>query len=183
MTDQTARLQALVERWRQRAVGLRSLRVRGDLTHWPLGAAEALTVCSDELAAVLAAEVPALNRLEPIDLVHSDRSGPISLNESQEREIVSWAADDRLWTTQETVEFNLRVFARRILSRDTQAQTLTALQTYVQHKPNCPHSLPKVGLDLGPGWITKVVWAKPCSCGLDSLQAALAPSRPKPEEP
>jgi hypothetical protein len=27
-----------------------------------------------------------------------------------------WAADDRLWTTQETVEFNLRTFARVVLA-------------------------------------------------------------------
>jgi hypothetical protein len=40
---------------------------------------------------------------------------PIPLSDAQERAIKAWAADDRLWTTQETVEFNLRVFAREIL--------------------------------------------------------------------
>lgn len=40
---------------------------------------------------------------------------PIPLNAAQERAVQEWAADDRLWTTQETVEFNLRVFARVIL--------------------------------------------------------------------
>lgn len=40
---------------------------------------------------------------------------PIPLNEEQEAAAKLWAADDRLWTTQETVEFNLRTFARVIL--------------------------------------------------------------------
>ncbi len=37
------------------------------------------------------------------------------LNEKQEDIIKTWAADDRLWTNQEIVEFNLRVFARFII--------------------------------------------------------------------
>jgi hypothetical protein len=41
---------------------------------------------------------------------------PIPLNDWQERAIKQWAADDRLWTTQDTVEFNLRTFARSILA-------------------------------------------------------------------
>lgn len=41
---------------------------------------------------------------------------PIPLNDEQVRAAKDWAADDRLWTTQETVEFNLRTFARKILS-------------------------------------------------------------------
>ncbi len=41
--------------------------------------------------------------------------GPIPLTAAQEQAAKDWAADDRLWTTQETVEFNLRVFARTIL--------------------------------------------------------------------
>ena len=43
-------------------------------------------------------------------------TAPIPLTEEQEREAKEWAADDRLWTTRETVEFNLRTFARKILS-------------------------------------------------------------------
>lgn len=39
----------------------------------------------------------------------------IPLNEAQARAAKDWAADDRLWTTQETVAFNLRTFARVIL--------------------------------------------------------------------
>jgi hypothetical protein len=41
---------------------------------------------------------------------------PIALNEEQLRAAKQWAADDRLWTDQQTVEFNLRVFARVILA-------------------------------------------------------------------
>jgi len=40
---------------------------------------------------------------------------PISLNASQFASAKEWAADDRLWTTQETVEINLQAFARVIL--------------------------------------------------------------------
>ena len=43
-------------------------------------------------------------------------TAPIPLTEEQEREAKEWAADDRLWTTRETVEFNLRTFVRKILS-------------------------------------------------------------------
>jgi hypothetical protein len=42
--------------------------------------------------------------------------GPIRLTPEQEQAAKMWAADDRLWTTQETVEFNLRTFARVILN-------------------------------------------------------------------
>lgn len=45
----------------------------------------------------------------------SQEHNPIELNAAQESLVQVWAADDRLWTTQETVEFNLRVFARNIL--------------------------------------------------------------------
>ena len=40
---------------------------------------------------------------------------PIPLSDDQQAAVKEWAADDRLWTTQETVEFNLRTFARLIL--------------------------------------------------------------------
>jgi len=40
---------------------------------------------------------------------------PIPLTDAQESSVKEWAADDRLWTTQETVEFNLRTFARTIM--------------------------------------------------------------------
>jgi recombinational DNA repair protein (RecF pathway) len=45
---------------------------------------------------------------------------PIELNATQESLVKLWASDDRLWTTQETVEFNLRVFARNIIKWDTE---------------------------------------------------------------
>lgn len=44
-------------------------------------------------------------------------ANPIPLNGAQEDAVKRWAADNRLWTTQETVEFNLRTFARDILSK------------------------------------------------------------------
>jgi hypothetical protein len=40
---------------------------------------------------------------------------PILLSDAQQRAAEEWAADDRLWTTQETVAFNLQTFARVIL--------------------------------------------------------------------
>lgn len=40
---------------------------------------------------------------------------PIPLNDAQLSLIKQWAADDRLWTTQETVQINLETFARCIL--------------------------------------------------------------------
>lgn len=49
---------------------------------------------------------------------------PVPLNAEQEAAAKLWAADDRLWTTQETVEFNLRTFARKILAlRDSSPRT------------------------------------------------------------
>jgi hypothetical protein len=45
-----------------------------------------------------------------------DRLQPIPLNAEQEQAAKAWAADDRLWTTQDTVEFNLRTFARVVLA-------------------------------------------------------------------
>jgi hypothetical protein len=51
---------------------------------------------------------------------------PIPLTSAQEQAIREWAADDRLWTTQETVEFNLRIFARLMLSLDAERLALLA---------------------------------------------------------
>ena len=48
---------------------------------------------------------------------------PIPLTTKHEQSIKEWAADDRLWTTQETVEFNLRTFARTILKREDHPST------------------------------------------------------------
>lgn len=45
----------------------------------------------------------------------NNNSYPIPLSKAQELLAKQWAADDRLWTTQKTVEFNLRVFARAVL--------------------------------------------------------------------
>ncbi len=65
-------------------------------------------------------EPPATNAVDPS--AQPRESGlraftyPIPLNAEQEQAAKDWAADDRLWTTQETVEFNLRTFARKILA-------------------------------------------------------------------
>jgi hypothetical protein len=42
-------------------------------------------------------------------------AGLIPLSQSRQALIKEWAADDRLWTTQETVALNLETFARAIL--------------------------------------------------------------------
>src|SRR3990167_6747645 len=57
-----------------------------------------------------------------------EQTFPIPLNEAHERAVKSWAADDRLWTTQDTVEFNLRTFARVIL-RDAALAALPLEET------------------------------------------------------
>ena len=48
-------------------------------------------------------------------ILHGQMVTPLPLTFTHEQAIKEWAADDRLWTTQETVEFNLRTFARVIL--------------------------------------------------------------------
>lgn len=50
--------------------------------------------------------------------IHAEPA-PTLLNQRQEEAAKTWAANDRLWTTQETVEFNLRTFARVILKAAT----------------------------------------------------------------
>lgn len=69
-----------------------------------------------------AQEEAQLDRPKPIVAMSIDRLGPVEFkhlaldNEAHERAVREWAADDRLWTTQETVEFNLRTFVRTILA-------------------------------------------------------------------
>lgn len=46
---------------------------------------------------------------------------PIALNDSQEQCVKIWAADMRCWATPETVEFNLRTFARKIIGESGQS--------------------------------------------------------------
>lgn len=77
---------------------------------------EDLLACPDELDALVRATPE--DRLQPIAESSADRSRPIypiPLNAEQTDAVTLWAADDRLWTTQETVEINLRTFARTIL--------------------------------------------------------------------
>jgi hypothetical protein len=62
----------------------------------------------DQILAALQGDPPAVSGAEP-------KQYPIQLTAEQEEAVKEWAADDRLWTTQDTVEFNLRTFARTIL--------------------------------------------------------------------
>lgn len=67
----------------------------------------------------IAAAIRDRNRPDPIGELSLERPepiAPIALNADQEWNVKTWAANDRLWTTQETVEFNLRTFARAILA-------------------------------------------------------------------
>jgi hypothetical protein len=57
---------------------------------------------------------------------------PIPLSEAQRQAVKEWAADDRLWTTQETVEINLRIFARKILALAAEGETPPASITEAQ---------------------------------------------------
>jgi len=64
-------------------------------------------------------------RPQPIEQSPNNRlesMGLIPLNEAQQVRVKEWAADDRLWTTQETVEINLRTFARLILKEQFLAE-------------------------------------------------------------
>lgn len=67
--------------------------------------------------------------LSPADSTTGSGLFPVPLSETQEAVIKQWAADDRLWTTQETVEFNLRVFARKIITSESAPSPLTARVT------------------------------------------------------
>jgi len=72
---------------------------------------------------------------------------PIPLNEEQASLCKAWAANDRLWTTQETVAINLETFARLILKSHLQVDE-------VVHMENCDVN------DVNPDGIKK-----PCNCG------------------
>lgn len=63
-------------------------------------------------------ELAYLDELDRASAGATGAANPIPLNMEQESAVKQWAADDRLWTTQETVEFNLRTFARVILKAD-----------------------------------------------------------------
>lgn len=80
---------------------------------------EGLTQALRDAAAALTAQGET-DRSQPIANTDPYRSepigGPIPLNVTQAEAVKAWAADDRLWTTQETVEFNLKAFARKVLA-------------------------------------------------------------------
>jgi hypothetical protein len=62
--------------------------------------------------------VPAALTTRQRNALFTDAAPLIELNAEQLREVERWAADDSLWTTQETVAFNLKIFARVILAAD-----------------------------------------------------------------
>lgn len=87
------------------------IRVQNLVAHWDeiekdrAAARELVQEVSNQIGSIKTAT-------EPTD----PKDGPIALTKLQEVSIRTWAADDRLWTTQENVETNLRTFARVILS-------------------------------------------------------------------
>jgi hypothetical protein len=61
---------------------------------------------------------------------------PVALTSEQEKLADTWAADDGLWTMQETVAFNLRTFARAVILESTR---------HAQEPMSCGH--PKACLE------------------------------------
>lgn len=112
MTDPTPHpLVTLAQQWREQAEATRSLAVNS----FDQGRVSQSDKCADELDAALAALVPTQEQ---------ETGGPIPLNAAQEQAVKEWAADDRLWTTQDTVEVNLRTFARVILRHSDRPQPI-----------------------------------------------------------
>ena len=68
---------------------------------------------------------------EEAALIEKLRESP-SLNQEQRKLAQSWAADDRLWTTQQTVEINLGTFARCILKAADGRATDEQIQDFAQ---------------------------------------------------
>lgn len=71
----------------------------------------------NDAGACPACQVPLTLGRSRTPLPSPELGGLIQLNAEQEQAVKDWAADDRLWTTQETVEVNLRTFARVILKQ------------------------------------------------------------------
>lgn len=68
---------------------------------------------------------PRLNPTTPApteQLAPTPSEFPIALTFRQEADIKLWAADDQLWTTQETVAFNLRTLARKLVATERAAR-------------------------------------------------------------
>ena len=93
-------------------------------------------LCSMELDALLVAvaqQEKGCNLSSP-RLEIGQNLSPIPLNAEQEQATKDWAADDRLWTTQETVEFNLRTFARKVLALVAVAGSPQRVETKEEEK-------------------------------------------------
>jgi hypothetical protein len=120
-------LKAKAEEWRERGDYIKANAEFADANLTPSHSerGDAFIEMADELDALLSSPVspqtPQKHRLEPISTSADNRPSPIipqiPLDDAAQEQIAKqWAADDRLWTTQETVAFNLRVFARAIIA-------------------------------------------------------------------
>jgi hypothetical protein len=89
---------------------------------------------------------------QQIATAQKETQGLIELTDEMEKACTQWAEDDRLWTTQEAVKFNLRTFARVILKaapaqslyeappRHVEAKILAAIMDSLIAQ-NCPDSV------------------------------------------
>jgi hypothetical protein len=120
-------VKAKAEEWRERGDYIKANAEFADANLTPSHSerGDAFIEMADELDALLSSPVspqtPQKHRLEPISTSADNRPSPIipqiPLDDAAQEQIAKqWAADDRLWTTQETVAFNLRVFARAIIA-------------------------------------------------------------------
>lgn len=86
-----------------------------------------------EVLAVLRADVPQPHQEKDQESRVDDPDGPIPLSAAMLEAVKSWAANDRLWGSRSTTEFNLCTFARVILKE----HLATASET--EAIPACPH--------------------------------------------
>ena len=77
---------------------------------------------------------------------------PIPLSREMLEAIRTWAADDRLWTTQETVAFNLCTFARVILKQHIEDSKPKAIDHFWTPDPTKRFCMKCGDNDLGSVW-------------------------------
>ena len=123
-----------------RPADLRELRRRADnlLAGQHEGLARWTEVEQIEAGDVIEALLAALARrdkLQPVVHTDANRERPIPmLNTEQEQAAKVWAADDRLWTTRKTVEFNLLIFAHVVLKHSQAEASLATLVALVAQR-------------------------------------------------
>lgn len=79
-----------------------------------------------------------------------------------------WPSDKQLDAEQ---SFALTFVEKKLEAALLHAQQvqMDKLAPYLQHKPNCPQSVPRIRLELGPNWVS-TSHVQPCNCGfLDEL--------------